>query len=426
MEITIPHNFIPRDYQEALYNSVADGYKRAVACWHRRAGKDKTVLNIMVKEAFKRVGAYYYFLPTYSQGKKIIWNGMDRDGFAFLRHIPEEVRTNTLQNEMLVSLVNGSIFQVIGSDNINSIVGTNPVGCVFSEYSLQDPRGWDFVRPILRENGGWAIFIYTPRGHNHGYKLYKDNKDNPEWFCELLTIDDTGALTEADIDAERRSGMDEDLILQEFFCSFEAAMPGAYYAQQMRAVKDEGRICDVPYDPILPVNTYWDLGIGDATVIWFIQVANNQYRCIDYYEQTGEPLSHYVQVLNKKPYTYGGHVAPHDIKVRELGTGKSRLEVAHELGIDFEIAPNLRVEDGIDAVRRILSLCWFDKTKCDRGIDGLLSYRKDYDDKNQTFRLRPVHDWASHGADAFRYFAVTVGRQDWMFDPLDLSKCVAN
>lgn len=384
------------------------------------------MLNFMVKEAFKRVGAYYYFLPTYSQGKKIIWNGIDRDGFAFLRHIPEEVRTNTLQNEMLVSLINGSIFQVIGSDNINSIVGTNPVGCVFSEYSLQDPKGWDFIRPILRENGGWAIFIYTPRGHNHGYRLFKMAKGNSEWFCEHLTINDSGALTEADVQAERDAGMDEDLIQQEFFCSFEAATPGAYYAAQMRLVKDEGRICDVPYDPALLTHTYWDLGIGDATAIWFIQIANNQYRCIDYYEQTGEPLSHYVQVLQDKDYAYGRHVAPHDIRVRELGTGKSRLEVARGLGINFDVAPNLRVEDGIEAVRRILPQCWFDKTLCDRGIDGLLSYHKDYDDKNQTFRLRPVHDWASHPADAFRYFAVSWDRKDLLLDPLDLSKCVAN
>jgi hypothetical protein len=224
MKITIPHNYTPRHYQVGLYNCLADGYRRAVAIWHRRAGKDKSLINIAIKEAMQRVGTYFYFFPTYNQGRKILWDGMDKTGFPFLGHIPEAIRDGKPNNtEMKLRLTNGSAFQVIGTDNIDTIVGTNPIGCVFSEFSLQDPIAWEFIRPILRENGGWAIFNYTPRGHNHGHALYEMAKGNPDWYCECLDINATGALTEADIQAERDAGMPEDLIQQEYYCSFEAA-----------------------------------------------------------------------------------------------------------------------------------------------------------------------------------------------------------
>lgn len=404
-DITIPFNFIPRAYQEALFNCLANGHRRAVAVWHRRSGKDKTIFNMLIKEAFKRVGAYYYFFPSYNQGRKIIWDGADRDGFRFLGHVPDAVIEKIRNDEMKIRLRNGSLIQIVGSDNIDSIVGTNPIGCVFSEYSLQNPAGWDFVRPILSENGGWAIFNYTPRGHNHGYDLYSMAQKNPEWFCQLLTIKDTGAITEAMVQAERESGMNEELIEQEFYCSFDAAIPGAYYAIELRKARDDGRICRVPVEDYARVHTAWDLGMDDSTTIWFFQVVGREIHIVDYYEANGFGLRHYADYLNQKGYLYGTHIAPHDIEVRELGTGTTRRATASALGIDFVVAPKMLVEDGINSVRALMSRCWFDSERCGHGINALSSYRKDYDDKNRAFKLRPVHDWASHGADAMRVLA---------------------
>jgi hypothetical protein len=230
VEITIPYNYTPRNYQTGLFNCLSSGYKRGVAVWHRRSGKDKTLLNLSVKEAHKRVGTYYYFFPTYNQARKALWDGIDRDGFKYMDHIPEELRENTNHSEMKIKLKCGSIIQFIGTDNIDSIMGTNPVGCVFSEYSLQNAEAWDLIRPILTENGGWALFNYTPRGRNHGFLLYEMAKNNPEWFCELLTVDDTDVITAGMIQAERESGMSEEKIKQEYYCSFEASLQKCFFS----------------------------------------------------------------------------------------------------------------------------------------------------------------------------------------------------
>jgi hypothetical protein len=227
--ITIPFNFTPRKYQAGLYNSIGSGYKRAVAVWHRRAGKDKTLLNLLVKEAHKRVGVYYYFFPTYNQGRKVLWDGIDRNGFRYMDHIPEALRENTNQAEMKIRLKCGSMIQIVGTDNIDAIMGTNPVGCVFSEYSLQSPAAWDLIRPILAENGGWAVFNYTPRGRNHGFELYEMARNNKDWYCEILTIEDTGAVPVSTIQEEREAGMSEEMIEQEFYCSFNASLAKCFF-----------------------------------------------------------------------------------------------------------------------------------------------------------------------------------------------------
>lgn len=389
-----------------------NGTKRAVWIAHRRAGKDKTLLNYTIKEMFRRIGTYYYLMPTYAQAKKIIWDGIDGDGQKFLNHFPQEAIKNTNNTEMKIELINGSIFQLIGTDKIDSIMGTNPVGCVFSEYSLQNPQAWDLMRPILRENGGWAVFNYTPRGKNHGYELYLMAKNNPEWFCQVLTVRDTcredgdPIITEADIATERDEGMDEDLIQQEYFCSFTAAVTGSYYAKQIQLAEDEGRICSVPHQPNIKVDTWWDLGIGDSTAIWFTQTVGKEIRVIDCYENNGEGLPFYAKHLQSLPYVYGEHNAPHDIQVRELGTGKSRVETAKTLGIKFKVIPMLSIEDGIEASRSILASCWFDKDKCKSGLHALREYHKEYDEKKKVFKSYPCHDWSSHYADAFRGLAV--------------------
>ena len=416
MDITLPYRFYPRRYQMNLWNRFIKPEEgtRGVYVWHRRAGKDLAAINMMVCKAHQRIGTYWHLLPTYKQGRRIVWNGMTRDGRKFIDYIPTELIDHKNNTEMTVFFKNGSIYQVVGTDDVDSLVGTNPIGCVFSEYSLHDPGAWDYIRPILAENGGWAMFIYTPRGKNHGYRMFSQAQKNPLWGCERLVAGDEGTkkedgspvISDKIIQDERDAGMEEELIQQEFFTSFEAPLTGAYYAAQMEKADKEGRIRKVPWEPALSVDTFWDLGIDDAMTIWFIQTYGHEYRVIDYYENSGEGLVHYVKYLKEKEYVYGSHFAPWDIEVRELTTGKTRIETARELGIRFRTVPQHRVEDGIDAVRNVLPMCYFDQEKCERGIDALCSYRKEWDEQRKVFALRPVHDWASHGADAFRTFAM--------------------
>jgi hypothetical protein len=405
--ISVPVDWIPRFYQMPLWNYLEEGGKRAVAVWHRRAGKDATALNWTVVSAFKRPGLYWHLLPTYNQGRKIVWDGITRDGRKFLSAWPTAAIKSMNSTEMKLELENGAIWQVVGTDNVDRLVGSNPVGCVFSEYSLQDPRAWDYVRPILAENGGWALFIYTPRGRNHGKVLYDMAQRNPKWFCQILLQSDTHAITEEAIQDERDAGMPEEMIQQEFYCSFDAGLVGSYYGSHMEKALKEERLTTVPYEPRVPVHTVWDLGVGDATAIWFYQEVGMELRLIDLYENSGEGLAHYAHVLQERGYIYGNHWAPHDIEVREFTTGKSRKDVAYSLGIKFRRVPKLTVEDGIEAVRNILSKCWFDEEKCKIGIDALRQYHKEWDEKRKCYSTHPEHDWSSHIADAFRYLAVS-------------------
>lgn len=412
MEIQIPHNFKPRDYQLPFLRAMDSGYKRAVKVWHRRAGKEKTDLNYVVKEAVRRVGVYYYFFPTYSQGKKILWDGIDKDGFKFIEHFPKTIIKHKNSQEMKLELINGSIFQVVGTDNIDSVVGTNPIGCVFSEYSLQNPQAWQFMRPILRENGGWAVFNFTPRGENHAYELLQMAEADPQWFTQVLTIKDTGVLTEQDIEQERKEGMPEEIIQQEYYCSFGAGNLGAYYADLMNNTRDNGRITTIPIEQGLDVYTAWDLGVNDTNAIWFFQIVGKEYRIIDYYENSGEGLSHYLEILKEKGYSYGTHYFPHDLAVREYTSGKSReATLREEYGMtNYKILPKIPVADGINAVRKLLPYCWFDTEKTKEGIKCLREYRKEFNEKTKTFRPHPLHNWASNGADAFRYLATAIPR----------------
>jgi len=407
----IPFNYEPRDYQLPLLKAVDNGINRFIWVWHRRAGKDKTAINIITKKMFERVGAYFYVFPTYTQGKKIIWNGADKEGFRFMDHLPKELRTKTNETEMFIEMVNGSTFQIVGSDNIDSIVGTNPMGVIFSEFSLQDPRAWDFIRPILAENGGWAGFNFTPRGKNHAYDLLRFAESDPNWFTQVLTADDTKAIPQSVLDQEKKEIIakngDDAIFQQEYFCSFEASVQGSYYGQLLQEAKEKNRIKEVPYDSSVPVDTWWDLGVGDAMAIWFTQSIGNEIHVIDYLESEGEGVPYYVAHLQTKGYVYGDHYWPHDGEARELSTGVSRKETAQKLGLNpILIVPNLSVDDGIQATRILLSRCWFDVVKCKRGLETLANYHKEYDEKRKVYKTRPDHDWSSHGSDAFRYLAV--------------------
>ncbi len=406
--IKIPNDWRPRPYQMGLWRYLERGGRRAVAVWHRRSGKDSVALNWTAVAAFRRVGLYWHMLPEATHGRKVIWDGVDGHGRRLIdQAFPKALREQTLSTEMKIRLKNGSIWQVVGSDNYDSLVGANPVGIVFSEYALARPGAWDYIRPILAENGGWAVFIFTPRGRNHAHELFRQARMQDDWFAERLGIEETGAISPAIIDQERMAGMGESMIDQEFHCSFEAPQTGAYYAKLLAAAEKAGRIGRVPWDPSAPVETWWDLGVGDDTAIWFIQQIGREVRVVDYHAGQGEGLEAYAKHLLSLPYPYREHLWPHDGAHRELGTGKSRRDIAEGLGIHpIRIIPAAPVADGIQAVRSLLPLCWFDEGACASGLEALRAYARDWDDARQVFRDRPKHDWASHAADAFRIGAI--------------------
>ena len=412
MTITIPHRFKPRGYQLGFFRAIDSGVKRVLLIWPRRHGKDKSCFNALVKKAMERVGNYYYIFPEYNQGRKALWDNIDSKGMRTIDHIPPEITKSKNATEMKIELVNGSIIQVVGAADIDRIVGTNPIGVVFSEYSLIDPLVWGYIYPILAENGGFAWFNLTPRGKNHALRLLESALGKPDWYVSHLNAKECGVFTDDELEVIRQEYFDlygdYQLYDQEFMTSFDAPIQGAYYAAHLERAKDDGRISNVPYEANLGTFTYWDLGIDDSMTIWIAQFHAREIRLIDYVENNGEGLSFYAGELNRRGYSFTKHYAPHDIEVRELTTGVSRKDTARTLGINFEtVTRPAKKEDGIDAVRNILGRCWFDKTKCERGLDALSNYRKDWDDKNKVFKPHPVHDWTSHGADAFQTLALS-------------------
>ncbi len=417
-EISIPNDWEPRPHQLPFFQAMDGGIKRACMVWHRRAGKDSSVLNFTAKEMFSRVGNYWHLFPKQRQARKAIWNGIDGQGRKILQQVfPEAVRTRTDGTEMMIEVASGATWQLCGSDNYDSLVGSNPVGVVFSEWSLCDPNAWDYVRPMLAENGGWAIFIYTSRGKNHGYTLYNMAKKSDNWFSELLTVNDTKrpdgspVIGPRIIQEEREEGMSEEMIQQEYYCSFDAQIPGAIYAKQMAAARDDGRIGSIPIEPMLPVHTAWDLGISDNMSIWLFQVFAAEVRLIAYYENNNEGIEHYIQWLQefkaKHGIGFGQHLAPHDIEVRELTTGKSRKETAVKMGIKFRTVKRPKIKsEGHQAVRKIFPRLWLDDKRAEHGINGLSSYQYEWDDKKKVFHSTPLHDWASHPADSLQTLAL--------------------
>jgi phage terminase large subunit len=289
----------------------------------------------------------------------------------------------------------------------NSLMGTNPQGIVFSEYAMQDPRAYQYLRPILTVNDGWAIFISTPRGKNHLYELYEIARNSPDWFCYKLTVEDTQHVSEARL-AKEREVMSEDLIQQEYYTSFNMGIEGSYYAKYIDKMRIKGQIGQVPWESAFKVNTAWDLGVRDSTSIIFFQTIGHTVRIIDYYENSKEGLEHYIQVLESKDYSYGRHIAPHDIKVREFGSGITRIEKARQLGIKFTVAEDISIVDGIEAVRSTLSKVWIDEVKASKLVDALENYRAEFDVKREVYNSKPLHNWASHAADCMRYLCISL------------------
>ena len=417
-ELRIPHDpstadklWHPRDYQCDMWEYLLDGGKRAIAIWHRRSGKDESVLAWTSIAMHERIGTYWHMLPEAAQARKAIWDAVDphrkvkRIDSAF----PKPVRRTTRNTDMFIELQCGSTWQVLGSDNFDSAVGSPPIGVVFSEWALANPMAWAYLKPILEENGGWAVFITTSRGPNHAKRMYEAALQDENWHASLLTAHDTGLMDELTLKRIKREYITdfgevvgEAMFAQEYMCSFEAAILGAVYGSEMTKARSEGRIGAVPYDPTLPVETWWDLGYRDSTAIWFVQRSGPRLHAIDYYENNLAGLDHYAQYLQSKGYVYGRHLVPHDAAKGELGTGTSLIDQAATMGVRLERQAQTPLMPGINITRALIGKMWFDSEKCQQGIDALTNYRYEWNEARHTLSPQPLHDWASHGADALR------------------------
>lgn len=399
--VTIPYK--PRALQRELHGQL-DTHRFGAAVCHRRFGKTVLAINHLIKGALtctKPRPRFLYIAPTYSQGKSVAWD--------YIQHFSRPIPGVTFnQSELRADYPNGGQVRIYGADSPDSLRGIYGDGAVLDEFGLQPPKIYsEVLRPALSDREGWAFFIGTPAGKNQFYDVVQQAKSgDPSWFFAEYKASQTGILPAHELEAARKD-MTEDEYLQEYECSFEASVKGAIYAAELMQARTQGRITRIPVDPILPVDTDWDLGVGDSTAIWFSQsLRSGEVRVIDYYESSGEGLPHYIQVLKAKGYTYGVHTAPHDIQVKEFASGRSRLEAAQSLGINFQVAPNVPIEDGIHAARMLLPRCYFDESKTKAGLEALQHYRRDYNTRLNEFKPTPLHDWASHGADAFRYLAV--------------------
>lgn len=374
---------------------------------HRRAGKTVAAVMDLIDDACRCTrpdGRFSYMAPTYGQAKDIAWGYLKR----FTDPIPGVIQR---ESDLMVVLPNDTRVRLYGSDNFQRLRGGYSDAAVLDEFGDFDPRAWpEVIRPSLADRKGRATFIGTSRGHNHFYNIIQPALNDSDWYASMLRASETGILPPEEL-ADLLKTLGPDLYAQEMECSFEAAIRGAIYRKEIDAARAEGRICSVPYDPSVPCWVSWDLGILDPTVLWVAQVVGREIHLIDYYEASGENITHFFAWLDSKPYRYVADILPHDAKAREKGTGKTIEELANANGRKVRIAPDLSIEDGINALRLLFPRMWIDATKCARGLECLSHYRNDWNDKMQVFKPAPVHDWASHGSDSARYLAVGMREQ---------------
>jgi hypothetical protein len=395
--ITIPYS--PREHQLKVHKLLEE-QRFTVVVAHRRFGKTVAALNHIIKDAIlnqRENPRYAYIAPTYGQAKRVAWD------YLLKYTLPIGATANIA--ELRIDFW-GRRIQLYGSDNPDSLRGQYFDGVVIDEVGDQNPVIWtDIVRPALSDRLGWCLFIGTPKGHNH----FKDLRDRAEtedgWGLLEFKASQTGVIAQTELDAAK-SEMGEDKYLQEFECSFNAAVEGSYYGQLLNELEAKNHIQEIPRDDICRTVTAWDLGMGDSTAIWVAQLAGSEVRLIDYYENNGVGLDKYVHWLRDNDYDKAEHILPHDVQVRELGSGKSRLEMLQEAGLNIRVATRMSVDDGIQAVRRLLPRCWFNVPAVKQGLDCLRNYRREFDEKRKVFYDRPLHDWSSHGSDAFRYLAI--------------------
>ena len=418
MPVEIPYNWKPRTYQVPAWRYFMDGGRYGMFQWHRRAGKDLFCINLICAKAVERVGTYWHIFPSREQAIKGIWEGRTKDGRSYLDHFPKDIIDHVYETQKMIKFKNGSVYRLIGADS-DSLVGAGPVGVVMSEFPLMGASTWQYLSPMLNENGGWACMIFTPRGKNHAVKLFNTWEEEGEangYFTQKLTVEDTAGETGWDVEEllrrERLNGMSEEKIQSEYYCDSNAPIEGSYYSDALNKIESENHIKHVPWEANLEVHTAWDIGVNDNTSIWFYQQYGSEIRFIDFYENKNKDLTHYIKVVKEKDYIYGKHYAPHDIAVREWAGGgmKTRLQLARDLGIKFTPLAKISKDEGIENARACLYRSYFDQKKCAHGIDCLRAYHRKYDDMAGTYVDHDVHDWASDAADSFRYACQSIRR----------------
>lgn len=404
--IEIPYK--PRTQQLAIHD-LMDEKRFGVVVAHRRMGKTVSAINHIIKDAIlnqKEAPRYAYIAPTYGQAKRVAWD--------YLVKYADPLGGSSNISELRVDFW-GRRIQLYGSDNPEALRGQYFDGVILDEIGDQNPKIWtDIVRPALADRKGWCLFIGTPKGHNH-FKELRDRAEKEEgWGLLEFKASETGVVDETELKAARNE-MGEDKFRQEFECSFDAAVEGSYYGQILNELEDKKHMQEIPREELSRTFTAWDLGMGDSTSIWVAQLVGSEVRLLDYYENHGVGLDHYVKWIKDNDYAKAEHILPHDVRVRELGSGKSRLEMLEEAGLEIKIAPRMGLDDGIQAVRRLLPRCWFNVPKVQTGLNCLRNYRRDYDEKRKIFYERPLHDWSSHGSDSFRYLALGLdeGHSTW-------------
>ena len=400
MNIKIPYT--PRKHQSYLHQQI-NRYRWSVLVCHRRFGKTVCMINHLIRSALMsklKNPRFAYIAPTFKQAKSIAWDYMKQ----FTAKIPN---TKFNETELRVDLPNGSRITLLGAENSDGLRGIYLDGCVIDEYANIDGKLFaEIIRPALSDRKGYCVFIGTPAGMNNNfYDLYQHANGAEDWFNYKAKASDTKIVDPEELE-KAKEVMGEKKYMQEFECDWIANIEGAIYGEEINKIEDKNQIARVPYDPTLPVSTAWDLGVADHSSIIFFQQKGTAIQIIDYHEERGHGLPHYIQMLEEKPYIYKDHFAPHDIDVQEFGNGKTRREIAYQLGIRFKVVPKLPVEEGIHAVTMLLSRCWIDTDHCKNLIDALRHYHRKYIDKNRMFRSKPVHDWSSHACDAMRYLAV--------------------
>jgi len=404
--IEIPYK--PREHQLKVHE-LLEGKRFAVVVAHRRFGKTVAALNHLIREAVlneKETPRYAYIAPTYGQAKRVAWDYL-------VKYTTPLGGTNNI-SELRVDFW-GRRIQLYGSDNPDSLRGQYFDGVIIDEVGDQNPKIWtDIVRPALTDRKGWCLFIGTPKGHNHFKELRDRAKTEDGWGLLEFKASETGVVDDLELKAAK-SEMGEDKYRQEFECSFDAAVEGSYFGQILNELEEKKHMQEIPREELSRTFTAWDLGMGDSTSIWVAQLVGTEVRLIDYYENHGVGLDHYVKWIKDNDYLKAEHILPHDVRVRELGTGKSRMEMLEESGLEVKIAPRMGLDDGIQAVRRLLPRCWFNVPQVQNGLNCLRNYRRDYDEKRKIFYERPLHDWSSHGSDSFRYLALGLdeGHSTW-------------
>jgi len=398
----------PREQQLAIHE-LMDSKRFGVVVAHRRMGKTVSAINHLIKDALlnqKEAPRYAYIAPTYGQAKRVAWD--------YLVKYAEPLGGTSNISELRVDFWARRI-QLFGSDNPETLRGQYFDGVILDEIGDQNPKIWtDIVRPALADRKGWCLFIGTPKGHNH-FKELRDRAEKEDgWGLLEFKASETGVVDDIELKAAKNE-MGEDKYRQEFECSFDAAVEGSYFGQILNELEEKKHMQEIPREELSRTFTAWDLGMGDSTSIWVAQLVGTEVRLIDYYENHGVGLDHYVKWIKDNDYLKAEHILPHDVRVRELGTGKSRMEMLEESGLEVKIAPRMGLDDGIQAVRRLLPRCWFNVPKVQIGLNCLRNYRRDYDEKRKIFYERPLHDWSSHGSDSFRYLALGLdeGHSTW-------------